>query len=368
MAEATQRPIIIIRKKGGGHGDGHGNSAWKIAYADFVTAMMAFFLLLWLLSAVTEEQMEGISNYFAPTSVSYSQSGAGGILGGTDMVENGAMQDVQASIGMQAGAMSNTSDPSQESNQSDEEDIYGEGPANGAGYVEGSADAAEVNSDIPNEADEVVEEAPTSPESAAAAAAEQERKEDQERLEAAKEALEAALRSSPEMQDLAQQVVVEMTDEGLRIQIVDLENRSLFTAGSAQLSPTAARLLRQVADAVANLPNPVKISGHTDATPYSTAGTYGNWELSADRANASRRALVAAGVPDFRIREVVGQADTEPYDPADPMAAVNRRITIVLKHLAPPPIAASLAPEPATAEPDTIEAEPAAVGETTTEP
>lgn len=169
------------------------------------------------------------------------------------------------------------------------------------------------------------------------------------------------------MQDLAQQVVVEMTDEGLRIQIVDLENRSLFTAGSAQLSPTAARLLRQVADAVANLPNPVKISGHTDATPYSTAGTYGNWELSADRANASRRALVAAGVPDFRIREVVGQADTNPSTRRTQWrrsTCASPSCSSTWRRRPPPP----LAPEPTVAEPAAMEPEPAATGEATTEP
>ncbi|MEX2649026.1 MAG: flagellar motor protein MotB [Alphaproteobacteria bacterium] len=320
MAAANQRPIIIIRKKSGGHEESHGNTAWKIAYADFVTAMMAFFLLLWLLNSVTEEQMVGISNYFAPTSVSYSKSGAGGILGGTDMVEDGAMQDSQAAVGIQAGAMSNTSDPSQVQENEDAEDVYGDGPSEGEGMpaskiANADPDATEMG--------------------AAADAAEQARAADETRLEGAKEQLEQALRSSPEMQDLARHVVVDMTEEGLRIQIVDLEGRPLFTAGSAQLSATAAKLLRQVAEAVASLPNLVKISGHTDAKPYPSSSTYSNWELSADRANASRRALVATGMPEFRIREVVGQADTEPYDPEDPFAAVNRRITIVLRHLTP---------------------------------
>ncbi|MGH6719389.1 MAG: flagellar motor protein MotB [Alphaproteobacteria bacterium] len=342
MAAASQksndRPIIIIRKKRGGHHDEHGNTAWKIAYADFVTAMMAFFLLLWLLNSVTEEQMTGISNYFAPTSVSSSQSGSGGILGGTDMSDEGAMQDAHASIGLQPGANANTSDSSQDTNRADVEDIYGEGPADGAGYARDAVDTAGLAGEATVESQTPIE-GGLDPEAGAAADAAAP-VDDTPRLEAAKEALEAALKSSPEMQDLAQHVVIEMTDEGLRIQVVDLENRALFTPGSAQLSGAAAKLLRQVAEAVANLPNPIKISGHTDATPYPSSSTYSNWELSADRANASRRALVAAGVPDFRVREVIGQADTEPFEPADPFAAVNRRITIVLKHLAQPAPAA----------------------------
>jgi len=302
MAEAktktNERPIIIIRKKSGGHQESHGNTAWKIAYADFVTAMMAFFLLLWLLNSVTKEQMMGISNYFAPTSISYTPSGSGGILGGTDMSEQGAMRDVHASVGLQVGENANTSDPSHDTSRSDVEDIYGEGPARGAGYAQMDVASPDLDGEASVEAS--VASAGDAATAAASAA------DDAARLEAAKETLEEALKSSPEMQDLAQHVVVDMTDEGLRIQIVDLDNRSLFTAGSAQLSAAAAKLLRQVAEAVASLPNPIKISGHTDATPYPSSSTYSNWELSADRANASRRALVAAGVPDFRVREVVG--------------------------------------------------------------
>ena len=133
-----------------------------------------------------------------------------------------------------------------------------------------------------------------------------------------------------------------MTDEGLRIQIVDLQNRSLFESGSAQLTNAAAKLLRQVANTIAAAPNTIaaapndiKVSGHTDATPYAAATAHSNWELSSDRANASRRALIAVGVPEARIKEVIGRADTEPFDPADPLAPVNRRITIVLKNLPP---------------------------------
>ena len=115
---AAANTIIIIRKKKGGHHEEHGNTAWKIAYADFVTAMMAFFLLLWLLNSVTEEQMVGLTNYFAPTSVSYTNSGSGGVLGSTDVMKDGAMKDSQAAVGIQQGAMSNTEeemeDPSAE--------------------------------------------------------------------------------------------------------------------------------------------------------------------------------------------------------------------------------------------------------------
>jgi chemotaxis protein MotB len=309
---ATANAVIVVKKKGGGHHDEHGNTAWKIAYADFVTAMMAFFLLLWLLSAVTEEQMEGISNYFAPTSVSYSKSGAGGVLGGTDVMKEGAMSDSQASIGMSSGAMSNSEESADDEVVSDE----------GGTKTAADADGAEGGDPL-----------------AAFAAA------DEARLEAMERQLQQALQASPDLQELAKHVVVDMTEEGLRIQIVDLEKRSLFKSGSAQLSTEAAKLLRLVANTIAAAPNDVKVSGHTDAAPYSSAGTYSNWELSSDRANASRRALVVAGVPEERIKEVTGRADTEPFDPVDPFAPVNRRISIVLKHMAPPP-AATASDEP----------------------
>jgi len=353
MADASARPIIIIRKKGGGHGDGHGNTAWKIAYADFVTAMMAFFLLLWLLNSVTEEQMVGISNYFAPTTVSYSKSGAGGVLGGTDMMQDGAMQDSQAAVGLQAGAMSNTADPSQ--TEAGDEDAYADGlgeaevPAEGNEADPGNAEhqAADVASQA---AQQEAQEAAQQAQALAAAHAA-----DEKRLEEAKAKLEKALAANGDLKELSQHVVMDMTDEGLRIQIVDMDKKSMFTSGSAQLTNDAARILRQVAAAIATLPNDLAISGHTDAQPYATSTAYGNWELSSDRANASRRALIALGVPESRVREVAGKADTEPFDPVDPLAPVNRRITIVLKWeepvLADPAVAG-----PATAE-DTAAAE-----------
>ena len=282
----AQGPIIVKRVKKGAHS--HHGGAWKVAYADFVTAMMAFFLLLWLLNAVTEEQLNGIADYFAPATVSSSASGSGGILGGTTMSPIGAMR-------------SNTGTPSVS--------LAIPPPTI-------SIDASEI---------ETPESAVTEEDFLQAMA-----DREQQQFEKAEQALKKAVHSIPELSKVADSLMVDNTPEGLRIQIVDQEGLAMFPRGSSEMFGHLRAMLELVARVVNQLPQKISISGHTDATRFVDKSNYSNWELSADRALASRRVLERAGVPEKRIDRVVGRADQEPLNAADPAAPANRRLSIIL--------------------------------------
>jgi len=280
-----QQPIIIkkIKKSGGGH---HGG-AWKIAYADFVTAMMAFFLLLWLLNAVSQEQLEGIADYFAPTVSSTSQSGSGQILGGTTVAVDGALEDTvsRPSVTMDLPP-----------------------PSAGSG--------GEAMQDEPVQAEVDAEEA--------------KKKAEQDQFDNAEKDLKEALETLPEFQQMAQSLMIDNTPEGMRIQIVDQEGLSMFPSGSASMYDHTERVLGLVTEIIKKMPQDIAISGHTDSVPMGGDGTYTNWELSSDRANAARRGLLSLGVPESRIARVVGKAATEPLLPDNPSDSKNRRLSIVL--------------------------------------
>ena len=299
MAQDDNRPIIIKKvKKGGGHG--HHGGAWKVAYADFVTAMMAFFLLLWLLNATTEEQKRGIADYFSPHSVAPSSSGAGGVMGGQSMNLEGTLNSDRSPVGITISIPSSNEeeDPTE---QDEEREATGKSPDDqGPGELSDEALEREL--------------------------AEREA----EQFEAAEAALRQAIEGAPELQDLVQNLVVDQAPEGLRIQIVDREKTSMFPSGSAQMYGRTQQLMGLVADAIATLPNRVAIKGHTDATPFSSGSGYSNWELSTDRANASRRALLDAGLDPRRIESVAGRADQEPLIADDPYSPRNRRISVIL--------------------------------------
>ena len=270
--EENQRPIVIKRIKKGEHG--HHGGAWKVAYADFVTAMMAFFLLMWLLNATTKEQKEGISDYFnqVPTVVSASTSGSGGVMGGTTVSPEGAKK-------------------------SDTQPLMPPPPS------------AEQLSDAELE------------------------KEKQKREEAAfdqiKKQIEAAM-ADPDLKDLAKNLKIDMTPEGLRIQIVDQEGESMFPSGSAVPFEKTRKLIAKVAEIIKSVPNNISVRGHTDAAPYSDERGYTNWELSADRANSSRRVLLDNGVPMDKVSNVVGKADTDHFITDNPLDPQNRRISVIL--------------------------------------
>ena len=269
MAEnGAKQPIIIKKVNKGGHA--HHGGAWKIAYADFVTAMMAFFLLLWLLSSVPQEQLEGISNYFDPTDVTEAQfSGSGGLLGGKTVTEEGAATD---SITMDLPP-----------------------PKAGAG-------------------------------SAAALISENE----DEQFEEAKQQIEDALQSLPNLKKLAESLMIENIPEGLKIQLIDQDGLALFPSGSAKMYLHTRRLIEVVSKVIMSLPQQISISGHTDAVPFLASGGYSNWELSSDRANSARRELLHFKVPAQRYSRVVGKAATEPLLPDDPKNSRNRRLSIIL--------------------------------------
>ncbi len=280
-------PIIVKKVKKGGHG-AHGG-AWKVAYADFVTAMMAFFLLLWLLNVTTKEQKEGLSDYFAPTAVSISQdTGSGGALGGTSMQTEGAQ-------------ISNLGVPSAVSSISP--------PDNGR----------------KNES----EDARKTREMEEAELLEKLRKIEEMSFEQARDQIRQAINKDPELSGLQANIIIDMTPEGLRIQIVDQFNESMFESGSSNITPRIRALVGQIAKSIEELPNSLSISGHTDSSSFN-GGDYTNWELSSDRANASRRALLDAGLAPDRIEKVAGRADMDPLIADDPSNPGNRRISIIL--------------------------------------
>ena len=288
----SDRPILIKKvKKSGGHG--HHGGAWKVAYADFVTAMMAFFLLMWLINTTDPEQKKGIAEYFAPASVSETTSGSGGILGGTALGDDGPKS---------SGSMAVI------------EQLAPEAPPN----------AAETgpSSNLSSASDAALE-------------AEMRRREAEEFASAA-ESLRQAMQSMPELAELSKQLIVDQTPEGLRIQLVDQEGRSMFDNNSARPNARAQVLLRAVARVINQLPNRISITGHTSATAGSgRASAAGYWTLSSERANASRLVLQGAGVDADRVYSVAGKAGSDPLYPDDPSLAGNRRIAIVLLREAP---------------------------------
>ncbi|WP_282609046.1 flagellar motor protein MotB [Pelagibius sp. Alg239-R121] len=301
--------IIIKKVKKGGHA-AHGG-AWKIAYADFVTAMMAFFLLMWLLANTSEEQKEGIADYFTPNPrVSSSTSGSDGVLAGRTMSPDGAMISERSAIGVEV-----TLGPSEEA--VDDPDAPPGEPDPDAPVTE-TAEAKAAR-----EAEEAA---------AAAALAEQKAKfeEETEQFEAAEAALKQAIEEAPELAELVNNLVVDHTPEGLRIQLVDQSRKSMFPSGKADPFEHTTELMGLVVKAVSNLPQKISIKGHTDATPFRGDDGYTNWELSTDRANASRRALISEGLAPDRVVSVVGRAAQDPLIVEDPTSPQNRRISIIL--------------------------------------
>jgi chemotaxis protein MotB len=302
----ADQPTIIIRKKRKKTAEGHHGGAWKVAYADFVTAMMAFFLLLWLLNVTTDVERKGIADYFAPASISKSESGAGGVMGGQTITADGAMSHMNSPPTVEERTI-----PTAGEGEEGEENTKGKsegGPAEGANTAVGVP---------PSEAE------------IAAAVAKREA-EEEANFKAAGEALKEAIRQSPLLGDLADQLLIDNTPEGLRIQIIDKDNYSMFPSGSSIPFERSRSLLFLVGKVLARLPNNIAISGHTDGKPFPAGARRDNWSLSSERANVSRAALVEAGVANNRIARVVGMADRDPLDAANAMAAQNRRISMVL--------------------------------------
>jgi chemotaxis protein MotB len=251
MSEPVKKPRRRV-KKVKAHG-GHHGGAWKVAYADFITAMMALFLVLWLVSQADVKVKQAIANYFR----------APGVF---DNIEGGIVD----------GPKKVSKDPTALTSKDEEQALF---------------NTAEL--------------------------------------------LRKKFETRPEFNKVKDQIKIDITEEGLRIQILDQAERVSFSSGSAQLTADASAILGEVAQGICELPNPILLGGHTDRRVYPTGSTYTNWELSADRANAARRALEARCVKPEQIRRIVGYADTELFIPEDPYAAANRRISITVMRVNP---------------------------------
>jgi chemotaxis protein MotB len=276
MAGPGEREILVIKQKI--EPEVHGGSAWKVAYADFVTAMMAFFLLMWLLGSVTDGDKKGIADYFnTPLKVALLQSGNGS--GDSSHLIKGGGQDLSRTRGQVK------------------------------------------NGDI---------EAPRKTINLQALKAEQRRLETA-RLQALKDKVEDVLASNPKLAAMKSQIRLDMVRDGLRIQIVDENGRPMFDSGSALVKPYMRELLGNIGSVLAEVPNRLTLEGHTDATPFGVGERgYSNWELSSDRANASRRELIYGGLPEERVLRVQGLASSVLFDSAAPHNPVNRRISIIV--------------------------------------
>ncbi|MDO9051101.1 MAG: flagellar motor protein MotB [Methylotenera sp.] len=277
MAEELHRPIIVkkIKKSGGGH---HGG-AWKIAYADFVTAMMAFFLLMWLLGSTSKAQKEGISDYFK-TPLRVALMGGTSVGASDTLIKGGGGKDLTKKQGQVK-------------------------PVDGPPGKQKAVDIKDAKAAL--------------------------EKAEAEKLVELKNKLEKTIEDSPTLSKFKKQLILDITTEGLRIQIVDEQNRPMFESSKAEMQPYAKQILKEIGQMLNGVTNKVSLSGHTDAASYSSGGkAYSNWELSADRANASRRELVAGGMDETKLLRVVGLASASLFDKDDPLNPINRRISIIV--------------------------------------
>ncbi len=285
MANDNQ-PIIIKRIKKGGHG--HHGGSWKVAFADFVTAMMAFFMLMWLLGSTTPEQKAAISDYFNNPSAVPGPGGAS-----NSMIKHGGEMDVPTGEGMNP---LQHNDPGEIETESDD----------------ASAGKATLEDITAEELEEMA------------------RKKERDEMESLLEDLKKSIEAGQALAPFKDQLLLDITSEGLRIQIVDKENRPMFDSGSANLKNYTKTILKEVSRVINKSGNRISISGHTDRTPFASANGYSNWELSADRANAARRTLVEAGLSEAKIGRVVGLSDSVLFDKKNPYNPINRRISIVV--------------------------------------
>ena len=275
-SEKKLQPIIIKRIKKGEHG--HHGGAWKIAYADFMTAMMAFFLLMWLLGSTSKGDLQGIAAYFnSPLKVAMSG---------------------------------------------------GDGSGNSSSIIPGGGtDLAKIHGQVKRaDAEEDTQKRQNM--------RQQRAQQDAQRIKALRAKIDAMISSNATLNEYKSQIRMDVTPDGLQIQIVDEQNRPMFDIGSAMVKPYMRDILREVGAALGGVENRISLAGHTDAAPYGSGEKgYSNWELSTDRANASRRELVAAGMPNDKLARVVGLSSSDLLYPDNPRAAQNRRITItVLTH------------------------------------
>lgn len=279
MSEDSVRPIIVIKRKK--NAAGHHGGAWKVAYADFVTAMMAFFMVMWLVSSVSKEQKAAMFEYFHNPSMEQGHS-------------------VKAAPGQSGPGGASTS----------------------LIRLGGGLDAPKTATDAHKTAGPKGKDAGRGPTAEA---------KEKEQLESLLEDLRKAIALGQALEPFKDQLLLDITSEGLRVQIVDKQNRPMFDSGSAALKDYTTQILAELAPYLNGVPNRISLSGHTDAKPYpGTTKLYSNWELSADRANAARRALVTGGLDENKIARVVGLASSVLFDKDEPLNPINRRISIIV--------------------------------------
>ena len=278
------QPIIIKKVKKAAHA--HHGGAWKIAYADFVTAMMAFFLLMWLISMTTPEQKTGLAEYFAPAALSPASSGAGGMLYGTALDTKGNKPSTPRETSRGSAA------------QEDRASATSPGRASNSEASRAAA-SAEANA-------------------------------------AAIASLRQAIQAMPEIAELSRNIVIEPSREGVNVSLVDQDGRSMFREGSVDPYERTRRVLEALAPVLRRLPNRLSVTGHTAAARPGSARAGEPWSITTRRALAVREILAGSGVPDDNFASVVGRADTEPVFPDNPYIAPNRRVTITLLNGSPP--------------------------------
>jgi chemotaxis protein MotB len=286
MAEDIQSPIVVkkIKKVAGGH---HGG-AWKIAYADFVTAMMAFFLLMWLLGSQSAGDLSGIAEYFKTPLKVAMQGGSG--AGASNSILVGGGRTLTTKVGQDR-------------------------------VVEDIPTKKTVNPRVPRKKPDVSD-------------YEFLKKTEMDRLKGLEQQLKQMIESNPNLSQFKNQIMIDIDTDGLRIQIVDEKNRAMFSVAKAELEPYAKVILRAMGPMINSVPNKIKISGHTDALPFNAGNkAYGNWELSAERANAARRELINGDMDADKVLQIDGMGSAVPFDKDNPLNPVNRRIAIIVMNM-----------------------------------
>ncbi len=296
---SKNKTLIIRGKHKHGHEDHKNHGVWKIAYADCMTALMAFFLMMWLTSAMPENIRKGVATYFAPVGASANVAGTSSILeGGQSLEEVGVLDKMKLEQSIFSPTTNYNASP---------KNIAADEPTSTESYDEA-----------------------TGSNSGAESAAKEQRV-----FEEAQQALKESILKDPVLQQLSENILISITSEGLKIELIDKNNTNMFAVGSKQMLPEMRTALKQVAKVIRVLPNKINITGHTDARPYGVNAAYNNWDLSTDRALESRRFLVASEFQESKIASVVGKASNDLLNSKDPLASSNRRISILVLRNAP---------------------------------
>ena len=306
-APAAEPPVIWKKVVEEGHAGAHGG-AWKIALADMMTAMMAFFLLMWLLGSTSEDQRQGIAEYFQPSdrreAAAGQTAGSNGMLGGVSVIDPEGIPGPPK----QAQLLDPVT-PRTEGGPGEEQGVSEKDKPKNSKYGENLTE---------EQKQQIAEQAK------------------REKLDQLEQDIKEKLQQNPQLSDLQNQVNFIRERDGLRVEIIDKANFSMFGSGTANMSSRAGALINEVAKSVAGMPNKLSVKGHTDSTPFPNGSERTNWSLSIERAEATRRMLEKAGMPSTRFERIEGVADTAPFNPKDPSDPRNRRISITVLYNDPP--------------------------------